>query len=763
MKNQNKKYTKNKEFNVDIKIDDILQFDCFKALKLLFDIKTTEKFLKLKHMKRLIVHLQNVRKADYYKIENFDLKIYNCVLKHTVSSEISYIFPILSHLKLNETQLYELKKLFSYNLVYQFFRSEIIKKDLNHLEIILAIKLLDSPELVLKNIYPFLRIISETSGTVKIDDEILSAISVINSVNNADSRIFSNKIDYILSLTVFLTNILNESKNYTNLHFKDIKILIKTVTSNIRIILTSKNTNILHNKNLFAGLYASAYTVVNKYNKVTTTLDEDIFCLYVNMRMMSMFYNICCNLNVNEFNYSKIIDNLLNIKYSKPVFMKKIMYMKILSSIYMCKYSILDKIVNFIEFKYDLTQILVHDFKTCFDYRKILKRIQNMRKYINICKLTDIKEMVSENANDVTKIKNYHHVQSDKLDNKKTANDDQIDIENDVNHELLNINIIDANKQKNRENEQSIVGNKIIKHENHSVQDEKDSNLLSDNIKYKQYDLKKDEFVQFQIDELNVIALIDFCLHSNFIDQFKKDDFLYEMQNILTGYSLQFYLLVTFKILKNIENLGSITTSIKLLAFLFICHLDNRNNKINLQKEKKIIKYVRKSPQKIKNIFFCHLFETLNKNKIFHFSACIIALCIGFHDKIDLTETEIFNYFLNVLMRNTQNNSKKFEYLYISTFCYICIKRNSLVKSQLQTFYKPLILLINCLKISFDHDYDNYLKTELLKVVFNANELEKKELQKIYLLLSSEISENKSEYVKKVNEFEENIQENLKF
>lgn len=680
-------------------------------------------------------YIRIINEVGKYRYVNVGMeKMFENVVKRF--ERIEEVFGILCMVKLKDGEKKKLRKMFSYNLVYQHYRSLLLSKysidNLNdqnskskndlplsgnnysssrskhfEKELRLTVEILDSPELIRKNVYPEIRTITKSR---RLNRSVIQAISVLSCVL-VDKRVFP--VDYLEALVVKLAEVLFDSQNLTNITIYELKKILKLLQT---VILKYD----LKNENLLKGLFKRSYDMVNKYNFVCANQEHELFCLMANMRMLCMFYS---RIKIDNTN---LLNTVLGVCTERPICMDENVYRRIITHLNISKYVVVDKIFESRK-DLDLSDVLGKDLRNCYDYGSVLKQVKKMRKVIQISKIFQRNLIIDDNS------KLVRNSSLDEID----LTEERIDDKFDRNYQDTGRNTsLDYSNQK----ENSLTSEKKSKNEFKNKLDTKLNRKQNNNL-----DIKSDEGLNEKIDELNAFSIFRFTLFPEFVEQF-DDNLLLLLEKLLIGRSVQFTLLVADSLMCNGKKLSE-SVRMKLLGFLFACHIDRRKCKINRKKERRILKFLRSFGNESKKIFLSHLFLSLQMQEYYEFSTVVPALLIDFDISLD---RNILNYFLRYFVNNDQKN------LFFAVLCHFMIEKKIEQKSELNTFEKSLINLVVGKKRKESDEFKSYVKDELLDFVFECSDSERKILEEHYSYYKKG-REIKSEYFEILCEFEEKL------
>lgn len=705
--------------------------DPFHSLALLLRIQYKTAFVNDGMLNTLSTHIEKVKEERYVKINTLDEKVLNFIIKYAENSDMAQLMPCLSHLEISNKNIKHLRKYFSYNRIYQYFKKisqDILSFNYRRQEVALAIRLLNSPSLCFKNLYLVIKKLAKYAKLRTVDKTVIECSKIIGCVLKYEPKAFSNHDDYLTSILSFFCGVLSNIQNYIFLKLNDLDEMLLAIERTSHYLRQDTS----HLK-LFSGLYANAYDILYKYQKVAACLEEDLLCLSTNLRLVHILYEAAYLLGLRAFLYDQFYNDIVSIKYSKPVNLPISEYKQILSRLFLTKYSLLGTICKDAPFN---TDMFVNDIVLCNDTYGIFKAIRHIEDKVEISRLIDIA---------ITDPSYECHVVSHKkqtLKNNKKVNDDQTTKPPDV-----------------QENEAQVVDNASMNAKEKTCQD---------NIKFS--------------DKKNYIYLLKYTIREYFlkqnnfnnnVDLYKKA--LFDKKDIVIT-------IFTNTFVNKMNNLSYNDSHLDLLSFLLALGIANRNSRIVRKKENIILSAVKAMPKDKVLVFLKMFIANLRAFKYFRFNPFFISTVISFNKRFASIKDNIITYIIDVLEyndmykekdddKNTSSNNEgavmdNYRKMYISTACYICTKHKLKVSSGKVGYYKVIIALMNGINQKYDDDYQNHIKNDILQIVFDVNETQRNSIKRLYHAFihkeNSELSQHMLFYKSFVQKMEKQLRRNKK-
>ncbi|ELA47708.1 hypothetical protein VCUG_00790 [Vavraia culicis subsp. floridensis] len=583
--------------------------DPFHSLSLLLRIYTNKPFINSLFMERLSSLVREVKGEKYLRIKNLDERVYWLMMRHAEENDVQAMIHCASIIKINGTKLEELKRYFSYSLVYQYYKSickNIFKEKYRRQEIALVIRLMDSASLCFKNLYPVIKKISKCARQKSIDKSVIECAKLLGCVIKYEPRAVHDHQDYVTSVLSFLCGVLTDIKNYVFLGLEDLNEIVIAVG---RICEYEKDNFGL--SKLLTGLYANSYDIIYKYNKIRAHLEEDLVCLTVNLQLVRILYRVTYHQGLRAFNYNQFYNDIVNLKYGKPVNLSMRKYRRVLSTFYASKYRLLDMVYDDQCFN---TDMLIADISMCSDFYGVLKNLKRLLMKLELDKLIRIGVTAVNTCGDV-------HCKSGNGDLSNRASEQRnVDKQQEENTDERRVADGSVSKCKRDENaernlQQAMSGEKNGETMGCTVKmngsKSKNNETMGCTVKMNGSKSKNNETMGYTVkmngskskngsdatavkndpsfDEKNYVFLIKFALKRCFLDQndFKANVELYKKFLVDKGPSL--VLLATSAFARNMEDLKYTDAHLDLLSFMFVLHLNDRNNRIVRKKEKVVI------------------------------------------------------------------------------------------------------------------------------------------------------------------------------
>ncbi|ELQ75202.1 hypothetical protein THOM_1825, partial [Trachipleistophora hominis] len=588
-----------------------------------------------------------------------------------------------------------------------------------------------------------------------------------------EQRALYNYQDYITSVLSFLCNILTETKNYVFLELED----LNEITIAIARICEYKKNDLSLSK-LFTGLYASSYDIIDKYNKIWAHLEEDLLCLTVNLQLTRILYRVTYHQGLRAFDYNQFYNNIINLKYGKPVNLSMKKYKRVLNTFYTNKYKLLDIVYDNQPFN---TEMLVKDISGCSDCYGVLRSLKKLTLKLKLDQLIRVGIIGIEtckNAGYELKSGDLSATTNEQQNTKHVRNGCVKD-EGRNKQEPVDNNVLLCNKEKDKDfNSHKMTNQKRnvdVMDRNETKKNNKDleSMLNTETMNDRQM------WNNSSLDGKNYVFLIKFALKRCFIDQkmFEKNVELYKMFLVNKGPAL--ILIATSAFTENMKDLKYTGDHLDLLSFILVLNINNRNNRIVRRKEQIIINVFSALKTDDKTAFVKYFFENLEKLKCYEFNPFFVSFILTFNKEIKKTKNTFVKYVINALEWNENTKTRFLEMnksrndndgiftetytkIYVSLVCYVCVKYKLKITDHMKSYYGVIIMLINCIELSTDNNYQNILKTNILEIVFDLSEEQRNDVKALYYIFLKDKCKFESAYLCFYKNFSKRINKRIK-
>lgn len=265
----------------------------------------------------LEISLSKLRKK--HKLSNLNIltrNVQNQIMDRvfTLYTEIDTIVQIFSLLDVNYSVILKMREIFSYNSIYQYFKSTldsvVVRKDTKNKvrKLFLLIRLLESPELLKKSLLPDLRTVTKCKILRKSSVNSISILecairgTAVDSANKSGTGRGLFDSEYVTSLLVKLCHLIFNNQTELNSRSE-----IRKVLKMIRTCISEVSTN----KNILKGLFLSGLESLFKYKN--TVIDQENELIAVLGKLRIIFYLISQKNFIKNLNKDDLIETLREI------------------------------------------------------------------------------------------------------------------------------------------------------------------------------------------------------------------------------------------------------------------------------------------------------------------------------------------------------------------------------------------------------------------------------------------------------------------